>query len=443
MEAAGQAFALRPGTRVDSFEIQSVLGTGGFGITYKAHDYSLERAVALKEYFPSGLAERGSDRTTIAPRTDDSSDAFEYGLSRFLAEARVLAQFQEPSIVRVSRYLEANGTAYLVMDYEEGQPLGRVLARIGRLSERQATAVLVHICRGLVSVHDKRFLHRDIKPANILVRRSGPPVLLDFGAARLALEQQRGAVTVLLTPGYAPLEQYTTDGELGPWTDLYGLGATLFHCVAGEIPATATQRAAAMYDGTDDPVNRRLNDLRGQYSDAFLDTVAWMLEAQAADRAQCAEDVLARVVDGRLGGSRTRGAGAATWYGVPSDEPTRFASPTPRGTGRGGPPPRDVVRDPRPGTGGRPSGGIRTGARDSAGGTSTGGRSREQVTPTLCEAAERLMAEYVGPIARVLVDRIASSAPDRRAFLDALVDELDDESERREFLSRLRELDRV
>ena len=173
--------ALPPGTVVDSFEIKGVLGTGGFGITYKAYDRSLDCQVAIKEYFPAGLASRGENQTSIEPRTRGNSDAFEYGLKRFLDEARTLARFQEPSVVRVSRFLEANGTAYLVMDYEDGHSLADVITRLRRLNEKQATAVVVNILRGLRVVHAKKFLHRDIKPANIIVRRSGPPVLLDFG----------------------------------------------------------------------------------------------------------------------------------------------------------------------------------------------------------------------------------------------------------------------
>ena len=197
------------GTFVDAFEVRGLLGSGSYGITYKAYDRDLQRKVAIKEYFPSGLAMRGSDATSIEPSTRSETESFEFGLRRFIQEARTLAQFSEPNIVRVLRYLETNGTGYLVMGYEDGRSLAHVVRRLKQLDERQARALAVHILRGLRAVHRKDFLHRDIKPANILVRRDGPPVLLDFGAARLALEQQRtGALTVMLTPGYAPIEQY-------------------------------------------------------------------------------------------------------------------------------------------------------------------------------------------------------------------------------------------
>ena len=247
-----QEQALPAGTLIDSFEIRRVLGTGGFGITYEAYDRSLQCVVAIKEYFPSGLVSRDSD-STIHPRSSDQTSAFDYGLERFLSEARILAKFQDNSIVRVSRFLEANNTAYLVMEFEDGKALSDVIVRMGRLNEKQAKAVAVHILRGLQAIHAKNFLHRDIKPSNVVIRKKGPPVLLDFGAARMALEHQIGAMTVVLTPGYAPIEQYSADAQQGPYSDLYALGGTLYHCVTGHPPSAATQRLGMLHDGKPRP----------------------------------------------------------------------------------------------------------------------------------------------------------------------------------------------
>ena len=147
--------------------------------------------MAIKEYFPGTLAVRADDGMTISARTEDGDDFFEYGLSRFLDEARTLAQFHHPNIVRVNRYIEANGTAYLIMDYEEGESVRDRLSTYGRLNVTDVHAILMPVLRGLKSVHERQFLHRDIKPDNIFLRADGPPLLLDFGSARQALENQR------------------------------------------------------------------------------------------------------------------------------------------------------------------------------------------------------------------------------------------------------------
>ncbi|MGA8258827.1 MAG: serine/threonine-protein kinase, partial [Arenicellales bacterium] len=182
-EVAGQH--LGRGTRVSRYEVLDTLGAGGFGITYKAYDTQLQCEVAVKEYLPVDLAARDSDHSTVLPRSREVAEEYRHGLTRFLDEARVLAKFKNRHIVRVSDYMEVNGTAYLVMDYEEGQPLSALLAqRAGPLPEVEIKNIFLPILDGLKAVHDAGLLHRDIKPDNIYLRRDGPPVLLDFGAAR-------------------------------------------------------------------------------------------------------------------------------------------------------------------------------------------------------------------------------------------------------------------
>src|SRR3990172_6983225 len=179
--------SLPVGTRIESYEIASVLGVGGFGITYKGYDHSLHCNVAIKEYLPHGLALRTADGSTVIPRSDNDKNYYQYGLQRFLDEARILAKFKERSIVRVSRFLEANGTGYLVMDYEEGDSLAERIKRAGPLDEAEIRALLPSVLHGLRAVHAKGIMHRDIKPGNIFLRRDGSPGVLDFGAARQAL----------------------------------------------------------------------------------------------------------------------------------------------------------------------------------------------------------------------------------------------------------------
>lgn len=308
--ASNRQQALCAGTSIGGFEIRKVIGTGGFGVTYEAFDTSLERAVAIKEYCPQGIAAREPGNTTLRANDPEHEDAFNYGLNRFLDEARTLAKFQHSSIVHVHRFLEANGTGYLIMDFEQGQTLWSVLRRHAPLDEVAVLALLKPLLEGLRVVHEQSFLHRDIKPANILMRDKGAPVLLDFGAARLAMEQQSGELTVMLTPGYAPIEQYSATDQQGAWTDLYALGGTAYHCMIGQAPMAATERIARVHSTQADDVNARLQDARGRYSAQLLQTVRWMLEPMAQRRPENADQVLSELQDlapAPHSGGKTRG----------------------------------------------------------------------------------------------------------------------------------------
>ena len=233
--------ALPPGYRLENYRLDSVLGHGGFGITYQAVDEDLQQVVAIKEYVPREVAFRGQDSTVI-PLSESDRETFEWGLERFLDEARTLARFQHPNIVGVRRFMRANETAYLVMDYCAGESLESVLARDGTLAPERVGATLVPLLNALEALHTVGVTHRDIKPGNIYLRDDGSPVLLDFGAARQALAQHSRSVTAMATPGYAAFEQYSAKGKQGPWTDVYGLGATLYRCVTGQRPPDASDR---------------------------------------------------------------------------------------------------------------------------------------------------------------------------------------------------------
>jgi serine/threonine protein kinase len=276
--------ALPPGTRLQEYRIESLLGHGAFGITYLALDTRLSRQAAIKEYFPVQLSVRAKG-ATAAPRSSLDSDAYALGLQRFLGEARALAGFTHPNIVRVQRFFEANGTAYLVMDFESGKSLTAHLAAHGpTLDQATLLAIFLPVLDGLRAVHQAGLLHRDIKPDNIYLRAAGSPMLIDFGAARQTVAEQSRSITAVLTPGYAPIEQYTTRGNQGPWTDLYGIGACLYRCIHGDHPIAATDRQLAVSDGKSDPLVPASAIGRGRYAPELLEAIDWALALSAKDR---------------------------------------------------------------------------------------------------------------------------------------------------------------
>jgi class 3 adenylate cyclase len=233
--------ALAAGAMLGEYRIESVLGVGGFGITYLAQDTLLEKSVAIKEYFPSGVVARGTTGTVTLTGPGVAGE-YEGGLERFLKEARTLAGFSHPNIVRVLRYFKQNDTGYMVMEYEHGESLKAWLQKHALPSEEQLFALLMPLLEGIEKVHATGFLHRDIKPDNIFIRQSGDPVLIDFGSARQAMGTATHTMTALVTPGYAPFEQYSAGADQGPWTDIYALGAVVFYIVTGRNPADAISR---------------------------------------------------------------------------------------------------------------------------------------------------------------------------------------------------------
>ena len=244
--------ALRTGQTIGRYEIVSVLGQGGFGITYRARDIQLGREVAIKEYLPSALAVR-QDGATVLPRTTKMADDFGWGRDRFVTEGRTLATLHRvPAIVHVFDFLEANGTAYIVMELLSGETLEDRLKRQGTLGPDEVDRILWPLLDGLEQVHAAGFLHRDIKPANILLNAAGDPTLIDFGAAREAMVGRTSAMTAIFTPGYAAAEQMTS-AKQGPWTDIYGLAATLYNAIAGKTPPGAFDR---MLDDGYEPLAR-------------------------------------------------------------------------------------------------------------------------------------------------------------------------------------------
>ncbi len=278
--AREQRNALPKGYKLDEYTIEHVLGAGGFGITYLALEEKLGRRVAIKEYLPGGLAMRGTDGSSVHPVSSEDKADYDYGLRRFRDEARTLVNFHHPNIVTVHRFLEANSTAYLVMQYVQGESLYEILKRDKRLPEHELREILLPLLDGLDKVHKAGFLHRDIKPGNIFIQGDGTPVLLDFGAARQALGEKSQSITSIVTAGYAPFEQYASKGRQGAWTDLYAMGATLYRGVTGVKPIEAPDRIAG------EDFVPAVEAGKGRYSTGFLEAIDWALSMKASERPQ-------------------------------------------------------------------------------------------------------------------------------------------------------------
>jgi serine/threonine protein kinase len=233
--------ALPVGTLLGDYRLDAVIGHGGFGITYRAFDSQLAKVVAIKEYLPVEFAVRQGEK--VVPRGARFAEDFAWGRERFLDEARALARFRHPHIVPVLRFLVANGTAYTVMEFEDGHSLGDRLGHSGRrLPADEVRRLAEGLLLGLGAVHAQGFLHRDIKPSNVIIRRDGVPILIDFGAARQAIGGRTRTLTGVLTPQFAPIEQYALDGKQGPWSDIYSAAAVLHLGIAGEPPPEAASR---------------------------------------------------------------------------------------------------------------------------------------------------------------------------------------------------------
>ncbi|SEH08995.1 protein kinase domain-containing protein [Candidatus Venteria ishoeyi] len=283
--------ALPPGYQLEDYQIIKILGGGGFGITYLAEDVNLTTQFAIKEYFPNEFAVRESGHT-VHPQSAKSAEFFDWGLVRFIEEAQTLGKFKHRNIVRVARFFRANNTAYIVMDYEEGETLSSMLAASGETAtEEEIQTIIMPLLTGLEVVHDAGYYHRDIKPGNIYLRKNSyEPVLIDFGAARYALGSQSRTITSIVTPGYAALEQYGSKTSQGAYTDIYGLGAVLYRLISGHIPIEAAERAHALALKEPDPLQRAVNVGAGRYSENLLAGIDWALQLSERDRPQNVRD---------------------------------------------------------------------------------------------------------------------------------------------------------
>jgi serine/threonine protein kinase len=291
---SGPPSALPPGTRLGEFEVLRILGVGGFGIVYLAFDHALEREVAVKEYMPASLAGR-TETLHVSLRSQSDSDTFALGLRSFVNEAKLLARFDHPSLLKVLRFWEANGTAYMAMPVISGRTFKDMRSGMSQPpDELSLRALLLPLLGAIEKLHSEGVYHRDIAPDNIVIEPDGRPVLLDFGAARRVISDKSQALTAILKPAYAPIEQYAEAGSVkqGPWTDLYALGATLHYMLLGRPPAPATARAVH-----DSQTPLSLQQLPG-CSAEFLHVIDWMLAPRPNDRPQSVA-ALREVLEGR------------------------------------------------------------------------------------------------------------------------------------------------
>ena len=285
--------SLPVGYELENYTIKSVLGIGAFGISYAAHDNYLDISVVIKEYFPNYIALRSTESQRILVRDQSNIGVYEFGLNRFIEEARVLAKFNHKHIIKVRQYIKHNDSAYIIMDYEHGVPLSRYLLKHLQLSESQIKSTFYPLLLGLLDVHEKKYLHRDIKPSNIFLRKQHGAILIDFGAARHALIcTSKQASTVIGTQDYAPHEQFSRYEPQGAWTDIYSIGACLYHCITGHAPFTAFDRVSASMNNSEDPLIPAIDIAKGQYSTELLSCIDHMLTIRPQNRPQSVRDII-------------------------------------------------------------------------------------------------------------------------------------------------------
>ena len=285
--------ALPIGSRLSEFEVLSLLGVGGFGMVYRAYDHSLHRTVAIKEYMPSALAGRSAGQT-ISTRSTNDQTSLVTGLRSFVNEARLLAQFEHPSLVKVYRFWEANNTAYMVMPLYSGLTFRQARALMHKPpTEAWLRTVLWSILGALRYLHENNIVHRDVSPDNIFLQDVGPPVLLDLGAARRAVTDSTHKHTAILKVNYAPIEQYAgaDDMRQGPWTDLYSVAAVVHGCLCNEAPLPATFRVLRDGMPSVESIAQTIQAHFGQnYSSEFVSAISHALKIQPHDRPQSVQE---------------------------------------------------------------------------------------------------------------------------------------------------------
>jgi serine/threonine protein kinase len=277
---------LPEGFRLEEFTIIRSIGEGGFSVVYLARDHTLECDVAIKEYLPGSLASRSSNMS-ISARSAHLVDTFNQGLASFIKEAKLLRTIEHPSVTKVYRFFEGNGTAYMVMPFYQGQTLKKILlAKSKVVDEQWLKNLLDPILDALDKIHLQQCFHRDIAPDNIMVTQTGTPVLIDFGAARRVVGDATQALTVILKPGYAPVEQYaeTSDLKQGAWTDIYALAGVLHYAIVGKAPVDSLSRILH------DTQPKLAETLQGQYSAQFLTAIDKGLSVKPDDRFASAKE---------------------------------------------------------------------------------------------------------------------------------------------------------
>ena len=320
VQISGSENCLPVGTRLSEFELTGIIGEGGFGSVYLAFDHSLQRTVAIKEYMPGALAGRNSDKSVLV-RSERHQETFKTGLRSFINEARLLAQFDHPALIKVHRFWEQNNTAYMAMRYYEGQTLKNVVKNHpDMVTEAWLRSMLKPILEALEALYKVNILHRDISPDNIMIQHTGGAVLLDFGAARQIIGDMTQALTVILKPGYAPVEQYADDASMkqGPWTDIYALSAVLYAAIAKKPPPTSVARMIK------DPIELLSTTKYPNFSEAFLSAINKGLAVNPETRPQSIDE-FRRLLD--LGADFDPAA-TVKMAAPKSVTPTEIATPT-------------------------------------------------------------------------------------------------------------------
>lgn len=282
--------SLKRGYLLEGYRVEKVIGGGGFSFVYLAYHIKTQSKVVIKEYFPHELVVR-IPGGRIRPKSDVTRNHFQLGMKRFFSEGMALAKLKHPNIINVSNFFRANDTVFMVMDFEEGRDLRYFIKKSrGRLSERFMLSVFPPVMSGLKELHDRHFLHLDIKPANILLRASGVPLLLDFGAVQQVEPGSASLGVQTLTHGYAAPEQYSESG-MGPWCDIYSLGMTMRICITGTSPPSSPER---LEKDTLQPVLRTHSR---KYSRCLLEAIDWATELNQERRARSVNELLMKMTD--------------------------------------------------------------------------------------------------------------------------------------------------
>lgn len=281
-------------SQIGVYEIKDTLKISTFDITYRAWNHHLKERVEIQEYFPHDLAIRANGGLNVEPKSPEDKENFEYGLKAFLDQAEALAQIKHPNVAAVENILQLNGTAYLIMIHQEGVPLSRLIqSSSSSMAEAELKFILVSILRALEKVHECKIVHGGIQPATILLSRNGEPILTHFAAAHLAIAARTSQIAGELAAGYAPAEQYKETDKVGPATDFYALGATMYYCMTRQQPVDAQSRIMALSNGEPDPMATLSGSAGTAYSAELQQAVKWMLRPDYNDRPQSAAEILA------------------------------------------------------------------------------------------------------------------------------------------------------
>jgi len=296
--------SLKRGYLIEGYRVEKVIGGGGFSFVYLAYRIKTQSKVVIKEYFPHELVVR-IPGGRIRPKSDVARNHFQLGMKRFFSEGMALAKLKHPNIINVSNFFRANDTVFMVMDFEEGRDLRFFIKKYrGKLSERFMLTVFPTVMSGLKTLHDNHFLHLDIKPANILLRASGDPLLLDFGAVQQVEPGSSYQGVQTLTHGYAAPEQYS-ESNMGPWCDIYSLGMTMRICITGKSPPSSPER---LEKETLQPVTRILSR---KYSRCLLEAIDWATQLDHARRPQNVDEMLQAMTDNKRLKAKTPAEG---WF---------------------------------------------------------------------------------------------------------------------------------